>query len=709
MAIEKINFHYPKKGLQTVFDGDALTSLELSAVTSEKVDECIEIVNGVEQVAIQASAIVEDMKSQQEQFLLDNADTRSDMLADNQAFLTALELSNTTFQNSVDTSKTAFETSMNNDLATFQSNLNNAKSLFETTANTDLTNIETSFNTAFSNFQTSLNASKSSYETTMNTNVTNIVNNADSTIQSKVDNEIADKIADGTIATVVDNVFIEPIRNDLIERAINVKNYGVMGDGITDDTVAIQTLIDTHNVLYFPSGDYLHGGLIIPNKEFAMFGDSSGKTFFKAKNDNTVFIHSVQNYSMLTKYYDHIGFKGNSKSNVICFKFDRMNFTNFSNIIFDNVTYGFNVDCCRNSTIKNVFQLGDCCNKFYSTHANEYNFSLIVDTYQTETNYNPQPIGALFDLSFMVNTQWSNIVNMGRLECDAFYIHGMNEGVFISKCVLVCPKVGINIRKESGAYPNCIQVTDTSIDQYYTSGAIIQGAWVMFTNCAFVNGAQRNATESAVIILDDAIRVYFSNIISYGNTYAAFNIGSAQHVKLSNIIAWSTTTGYVYNCPTQSPNNPMISNCYFETVNANGFEIRNGSLDKYYMHSEINLTTLTVSEQSIIDINPNSNTLNDIKEVNINFPYHVDAETTIIFTLNDKQIAEFLLPIGDGLLDCKLNRVSSGYLTACILNSESPKVVVGDSNNNQALKLKVTVKSITNGTFITYGKNIVLS
>jgi hypothetical protein len=38
---------------------------------------------------------------------------------------------------------------------------------------------------------------------------------------------------------------------------VNVHTLGVLGDGATDDTAAIQKAIDTHRVLYFPSGHYI--------------------------------------------------------------------------------------------------------------------------------------------------------------------------------------------------------------------------------------------------------------------------------------------------------------------------------------------------------------------------------------------------------------------------------------------------------------------
>jgi hypothetical protein len=56
-----------------------------------------------------------------------------------------------------------------------------------------------------------------------------------------------------------------------IQGIVNVKEFGAVGDGVTDDTVAIQAGIDliyaTKGQLYFPNGDYLISStLVIPNQ-----------------------------------------------------------------------------------------------------------------------------------------------------------------------------------------------------------------------------------------------------------------------------------------------------------------------------------------------------------------------------------------------------------------------------------------------------------
>ncbi len=57
---------------------------------------------------------------------------------------------------------------------------------------------------------------------------------------------------------------------------INVKDYGVTGDGITDESQAIQILLNEHEVLFFPKGDYKVSGVIVPEtKRVKLFGDGN--------------------------------------------------------------------------------------------------------------------------------------------------------------------------------------------------------------------------------------------------------------------------------------------------------------------------------------------------------------------------------------------------------------------------------------------------
>lgn len=52
--------------------------------------------------------------------------------------------------------------------------------------------------------------------------------------------------------------------NTLLGVAANVKHFGAVGDGITDDTTAIQSVLDSKKNVYFPSGTYLVSSLNVP-------------------------------------------------------------------------------------------------------------------------------------------------------------------------------------------------------------------------------------------------------------------------------------------------------------------------------------------------------------------------------------------------------------------------------------------------------------
>lgn len=57
---------------------------------------------------------------------------------------------------------------------------------------------------------------------------------------------------------------------------VNVKDFGAKGDGVTDDTAAVQAAIDTGKSIYFPSGKYIVKEVFFNwqnNIETAVFGD----------------------------------------------------------------------------------------------------------------------------------------------------------------------------------------------------------------------------------------------------------------------------------------------------------------------------------------------------------------------------------------------------------------------------------------------------
>lgn len=92
-------------------------------------------------------------------------------------------------------------------------------------------------------------------------------------------------------------------------RVYNVEDYGAMHDGVTDDTVAIQTAINACHTaeggtVYFPNGIYLLSGAlqtdidgVNPNSQLYIPSHASGKSI---------------NIKLRGESYDHYGFLGNN-------------------------------------------------------------------------------------------------------------------------------------------------------------------------------------------------------------------------------------------------------------------------------------------------------------------------------------------------------------------------------------------------------------
>jgi len=70
---------------------------------------------------------------------------------------------------------------------------------------------------------------------------------------------------------------------------VNVQTLGVKGDGQTDDTAALQKAVDSHRVLYFPSGFYILSDTIKLKPDTALIGLHPGQVQFDVPNNSPAF------------------------------------------------------------------------------------------------------------------------------------------------------------------------------------------------------------------------------------------------------------------------------------------------------------------------------------------------------------------------------------------------------------------------------------
>jgi hypothetical protein len=82
-----------------------------------------------------------------------------------------------------------------------------------------------------------------------------------------------------------------------LAQTVSVKDFGAVGDGIVDDTSAIQTAIDNisaGSVLYFPNGTYKTSSALTIEKSLTLLGDAGRQTFDNSWDDeNGSVIHCV--------------------------------------------------------------------------------------------------------------------------------------------------------------------------------------------------------------------------------------------------------------------------------------------------------------------------------------------------------------------------------------------------------------------------------
>jgi hypothetical protein len=94
----------------------------------------------------------------------------------------------------------------------------------------------------------------------------------------------------------------------LNESVINVKDYGAVGDGFTDDTAAIQKCLNEFNNIYFPKGIYCTGTMNIPSKK-SLLGD--GDSLSELKNMNNFENHYLYSFDETDITIDSMFLNGN--------------------------------------------------------------------------------------------------------------------------------------------------------------------------------------------------------------------------------------------------------------------------------------------------------------------------------------------------------------------------------------------------------------
>lgn len=144
---------------------------------------------------------------------------------------------------------------------------------------------------------------------------------------------------------------------------LNVKDYGVIGDGITNDSDAIQAVINSAEIgdikkVYFPEGIYLFDKTVLLPSNIEIFGAGIKNTVFKANSTNTLSVISLApSLPALWSYKTMISTKG--ADHTINERVENIKISGIT-IDWNNVTAGTNstlpllIGRCTNCSISNI-------------------------------------------------------------------------------------------------------------------------------------------------------------------------------------------------------------------------------------------------------------------------------------------------------------------------------------------------------------------
>jgi len=339
-----------------------------------------------------------------------------------------------------------------------------------------------------------------------------------------------------------------------IDEVYNVKYYGAVGNGITDDTTSIQTAINSLHalgggVLFFPCGSYKVTSTLILYENISICGTGIFSTIILPITNNMTLFSLA--YSVLTEANicmhdfeidctNHTGIK--AMSFTLCL------YTELYNLKFKGCLTNVYVDRGRMHNHRDLISTGNdyglrAGNMIYtSTSDTDWVFDVRLESYRIHNNgpgVNSPMVFCRRNIAthihhFSLNDGYQG----GVVDSQGIVLDNDCQGCKISDSIIVKPYYGIVLQTGTGinVYPTFNTITNVDIDQSQTVGIwLIDGRYTTIIGGCITASMTGITTQG--ILLNGGMYTIVDNVLiqGYNGTGGAgINIKNTSHVKISN-------------------------------------------------------------------------------------------------------------------------------------------------------------------------------
>ena len=273
-----------------------------------------------------------------------------------------------------------------------------------------------------------------------------------------------------------------------LRESVSVKDFGTVGDGVTDDTAAIQAALDSGNDVFIPTGTFLHSGLVISNigqtvygfgnnhilklkngankssinvsanyvtiKDISINGNATGQTNNTEENASGIFTMGVSNLSVLNcniEYPKRNGIASSAKNEFCIYRNNRIYAPGFIGIYNVSSAYPTLHSVIEGNTIHSPGQDGIGTTGFQHS------------TISNNTIYNPTVAGIAMEARCDNSTVTGNTVRGTGVGSNANGIQVNDSvGVSVSSNSVYGTSVGVSVA--GGPTSKMVSVTANTIN-----------------------------------------------------------------------------------------------------------------------------------------------------------------------------------------------------------------------------------------------------